>query len=143
MNCNEFRLIIDQGQPDSTMATMLQQHMADCPQCSLYYKMVFETIEKADQLLISEEPSTDLAASIGDFVFNAVPEVRVVPMWVKITTAAAAVVFGLLIGSAVYQSRTVNSTTNNDLFVAEAPADTIYMAETTEIMYLSFMSENE
>lgn len=143
MNCNEFRLIIDQGQPDSTMATMLQEHMANCRQCSLYYKMVFETIEKAEQLLISEEPPTDLAASIGDFVFNAVPEVRVVPMWVKITTAAAAVVFGLLIGSAIYQSRNVNSTTNNDLFVAEAPADTIYMAETTEIMYMSFMSENE
>jgi len=143
MNCNEFRLIIDQGQPDSIMASMLQEHMAECPQCSLYYKMVFETIENAGQFLVLEEPSADLAVSISDFVFNAVPETRVVPMWVKITTAAAAVVFGLLIGSGVYQSRSANSTTNSNLFVAEAPADTIYMAETTEIMYMSFMSENE
>ncbi|MPM13023.1 hypothetical protein SDC9_59378 [bioreactor metagenome] len=142
MNCTDFCHIIESGTISEEQMTLLKQHMDECGPCRKYYMLVHHSIEHADEFLPDQTPDSRLAAEIGKFVFNAVQYARVVPLWVKISTAAAAIVFGLLIGSAVYDSRT-QSAPNLEYSMINDNSDTVYMAETTEIMYGSFLSENE
>lgn len=142
MNCTDFCHIVDTGNISEEQMRLLKPHMDECGQCRKYYMMVHYSIENAHEFLPDQAPQPGLAAEIGKFVFNAVQYARVVPLWVKISTAAAAIVFGLLIGSAVYDSRT-QSVQSQEYSMINDDSDTVYMAETTEIMYGSFLSENE
>ena len=142
MNCIEFRNITDLGHISREQQLLLDEHMEHCSECNNYFMLVNFSIENAGQLLESEEPQAGMAAEIGAFVFDRARVSMIVPMWVKIATAAAAIAFGLFIGSAVYDSRT-GTTENKELSYINPASDTVLMAETTEIMYLSIMEENE
>lgn len=146
MNCQDFCHIINTGTIPDEQLKLMHEHMESCTLCRKYYLLVYESIETAQDILGNELPEAGLAAEIGQFVFNAPPLAKAIPMWVKLTTAAAAIVCGLLIGSVAYDARmqSVQSQEYSYLNTAsDAKTDTLYMAETTEIMYRSFIDENE
>lgn len=142
MNCHDFNHIIDLGIIPEEQQTLLQEHMATCPQCRNYYLLVYNSVENAHELLSNEGPEQGLAAAIGHFVFNAARQTKAIPMWIKLSSAAAAIVCGLLIGSVAYDAR-MQSEQNQEYSYLSTENDTLYMAETTEIMYRSFLTENE
>jgi len=142
MNCTEFQNIIDSGQISKEQQLLIDEHMNQCSDCRNYFMVVHYAIENAADLLEADAPSAEFAIEIGQFVFEKQQAGKVVPMWVKITSAAAAIVFGLIIGSTVYDSRTTVSNSQEYSYI-NTTTDTVYMAETTEIMYRSFLSENE
>ncbi len=142
MNCNEFCHIIDSGTISGKQMTFVAEHMAGCAQCKKYYQLMYYSIEHANELLPDETPHAGMAAEIGEFVFAAGQMSKSIPLWAKITSAAAAIAIGLIIGSAVYDSGNIDTTNPETAFITDNN-NPVYMAETTEILYNSFLAENE
>ena len=146
MNCKDFCHIIDTGIIPDEQLKLMNEHMESCILCRNYYLLTYQSIENAQDILGDELPESALSAEIGQFVFNTPPPAKVIPMWFKLTTTAAAVVCGLLIGSVAYDARMQSeqnqeySYLNTNLYTE---SDTLYMAETTENLYRSFIDENE
>ena len=146
MNCQDFCHIIDNGIIPDEQLKLMNDHMESCTQCRNYYLLVYQSVENANEILGDNLPEPGLDAEIGQFVFNAPPLAKVIPMWVKLSTAAAAIVCGLLIGSIAYDARMQSEQSQEYSYLntnADTEKDTLYMAETTENLYRSFIDENE
>lgn len=139
MNCQETRKIIDQLQIEPAKLSTIEPHLSSCPSCHNYFALLHQAINRPEELLEIEEPASDLSQRIGQFVFAASSRVRSIPLWVKISSAAAAVVLGLFLGSMAYDSRVAAQSQTEYSYINTS--DTLYMAETTEIMYYSTLVE--
>lgn len=141
MNCNEIQNIINSQELIQENKSLIVLHIESCVLCKNYYNLVNELVENPQNIWDEIEPAQNLASSISNFVFENNTGAIKVPLWLKISSAAAAIVLGLFIGSTVYDSRV--SAQNTEAYSYIETEDTLYMAETTEIMYYSAIMDNE
>lgn len=141
MNCNEIQNIINSEELNQANKNLLELHFESCVLCRNYFNMIHKLVENPQNIWDEIEPAQNLANNISNYVFDSNTVAFKVPMWLKISSAAAAIVLGLFIGSTVYDSRI--SAQNNETYSYIETEDTLYMAETTEIMYYSAIMDNE
>ncbi|PKP04387.1 MAG: hypothetical protein CVU11_05010 [Bacteroidetes bacterium HGW-Bacteroidetes-6] len=141
MNCNEIQNIINSQELIQENKSLIVLHIESCVLCKNYYNLVNELVENPQNIWDEIEPAQNLANSISNFIFENNTGAIKVPLWLKISSAAAAIVLGLFIGSTVYDSRV--SAQNTEAYSYIETEDTLYMAETTEIMYYSAIMDNE
>ena len=141
MNCNEIQNIINSQELIQENKSLIVLHIESCVLCKNYYNLVNELVENPQNIWDEIEPAQNLANSISNFIFENNTGAIKVPLWLKISSAAAAIVLGLFIGSTVYDSRV--SAQNTEAYSCIETEDTLYMAETTEIMYYSAIMDNE
>ncbi len=136
MNCKQVQHIIDQEQAGGNGLDLIHEHLNQCPYCFNYYQLLHVAVNRPEMLWENIDADTESIATLHQMVFSKATSRKSIPLWLSITSAAAAIVFGLLIGSSLYDARQ----TQESVAVIETN-DTLYMAETTEILYLSTLSE--
>lgn len=141
MNCNEIQKIINTQELNRENIDLIEVHIKSCVSCKNFYSLVHGLIENPQHIWDEIEIPQNFANNIENFVFENNNNALRIPMWLKITSAAAAIVLGLFIGSTVYDSRVSAQNTNSYSYIETD--DTLYMAETTEIMYYSTIIETE
>ena len=118
--------------------------MNSCIDCRNYYLLMYHSIENANEILDNTLPDSTLASEIENFVFANSKESKTIPMWIKAVSAAAAIIFGVFIGDNTYEFKLqTNKAEENTVISQFNEQETLYMAETTEIIYRSFINESE
>jgi hypothetical protein len=141
MNCNEIQKLINTQELSQENNELIEIHIKSCVSCKNYYKLVHGLVKNPQHIWDEIEIPQNFANNIENFVFENSSYALRIPMWLKITSAAAAIVLGLFIGSTVYDSRVSAQNTNSYSYIETN--DNLYMAETTEIMYYSTIIETE
>lgn len=134
MNCQQAKYLTEQTLRTHAEEEQLWEHASHCVSCHQYLQLHMLADLTADDELLKVIVPDGLEQRIMVAIETQQQQTRKIPLWIRISSAAAAIASGLLLGSLMYDARAEQSYSSNEINITSS-SDTIYVAGTSELMY--------
>lgn len=139
MNCKDFTYNLENSL-NGDLSKEMKEHMSNCEDCKKYFSFIYNCIEEPNKIMSNEPLKQSTANEIKEFALSKISYSKQIPLWIRLTSAAAAIILGLFIGYSEFQKMNNNQ---NELSINNQTDNNFLIVETTDQMYQDFIYNNE